>query len=222
MLIGKDWQMVSNRLQEKYDYHAQDRTSDMWFHFDVLCSIAHNCDSVVELGVRGIVSTWPLMYGLANSNSRLIDHIGRRKLTMSSVKKLISCDINNPSQYGGNIDEVYEIAKENDVHFEFKQESTLEIEVDNCHAIFFDTDHTYEQLSQELKLHGNKAHRYLVFHDTTELGKLIVPAINEFLEDNIEWSVLKIVNECHGLIILAKREVSEIDDAWAQQQSVEK
>ena len=43
-----------------------------------------------------------------------------------------------------------------------------------------------------------------------------------FLDDNVEWSILKIVNECHGLVILAKREVSEIDDAWAQQQSVEK
>ena len=211
--------MVSDRLQEKFDYHAQDKTSDMWFHFDVLSAIAHNCDSIVELGVRGIISTWPLMYGLANSNARLIDHIDHRKLTMLSTKKLVSYDVNDPSQYGGNINEVYEIAKENEVNFEFKQESTLETEINECHAIFFDTDHTYEQLSQELKLHASKAHRYLIFHDTTELGKLLVPAINEFLEDNIEWSILKIVNECHGLVILAKRQASEIAEAWAQQQA---
>ena len=59
----------------------------------------------------------------------------------------------------------------------------------------------------------------MIFHDTTELGKLLVPAINEFLEDNIEWSILKIVNECHGLVILAKRQASEIAEAWAQQQA---
>ena len=29
---------VSNRLQEKYDYHANDKTNDMYGHFDILDS----------------------------------------------------------------------------------------------------------------------------------------------------------------------------------------
>lgn len=205
--------MPSNRLQEKFDYHAQDEKSDMWYHFNTLAATAKNSDSVVELGVRGIVSTWALLYGLAISNSRLIDHIDYKKLSITSVKTLISYDINDPSEYGGNIEEVYDIAQENDVNFSFKKANTLEIELDPCHTIFFDTDHTYEQLSQELYLHGNKAQRYLVFHDTTELGKRLIPAINEFLEANPKWSVLKVENMCHGLVILANRSVEEIKEA---------
>tara|TARA_Y100000296_G_C5108576_1_gene223900 strand:- start:68 stop:721 length:654 start_codon:yes stop_codon:yes gene_type:complete len=213
--------MPSNRLQEKFDYHAQDEKSDMWYHFNTLAATAKNSDSVVELGVRGIVSTWALLYGLAISNSRLIDHIDYKKLSITSVKTLISYDINDPSEYGGNIEEVYDIAQENDVNFSFKKANTLEIELDPCHTIFFDTDHTYEQLSQELKLHGNKASRYLMFHDTTELGKLIVPAINEFLEENSEWTVLKIENMCNGLVVLAKRSVEEIKQAVKHHSTLE-
>ena len=205
--------MVSNKLQEKFDFHSQDEKNDMWYHFNTLAGVAKNSDHVIELGVRSIVSTWALMYGLAVSDSRFIDHIDYRKLSMKSVKALTSYDINNPSDYGGNIEEVYNIAKENDITFTFKKADTLNIELDECHTIFFDTDHTYEQLSQELYLHGNKAQRYLVFHDTTELGKRLIPAINEFLEANPKWSVLKVENMCHGLVILANRSVEEIKEA---------
>jgi hypothetical protein len=36
----------------------------------------------------------------------------------------------------------------------------------SCDMMFFDTLHTYEQLSLELQMHARKATRYLGFHDT--------------------------------------------------------
>ena len=193
---------VSDALQKKYDYHAQDQTSDMHYHFDFLAQIALNCDVVVELGVRSIVSTWALLMGLSVSPSRWVDHLNYRQLTMTSAKKLISYDINHPKEAGGNLEEVYTIAKENEIDFTFIQEDTLKIEIPDCHCIFFDTDHTYKQLSQELELHANKANRYLVFHDTTEIARELVPAINEFLEKNEQWNILKIEGRLAHFLLL--------------------
>ena len=80
--------MVNNKLQEKFDFHAQDNKSDMYYHFSMLAGIAKNSDYIIEFGVRSIVSTWALLYGLANSNSRFIHHENFRTLTMKSIKKI--------------------------------------------------------------------------------------------------------------------------------------
>ena len=196
--------MVSKALEEKFDYHMNDTTSDMYEHFPVLRTIGLNCDIVVELGVRNIVSTWAFLMGLASSESRLIGNADSNQLTMTSTKKLISYDITHPEKFNANIEEVYDIAKENEVSFEFHEADTLKIEIPLCNAIFFDTDQTYIQLSQELELHGNKADRYLLFHDTMQMATEIIPAINEFLEKNKEWLIRRVDNYCHGLTVLAR------------------
>ena len=49
------------------------------------------------------------------------------------------------------------------MHHEFIEASSLDVNIENSHCIFFDTDHTYKQLSQELHLHGNKSKKYLLF-----------------------------------------------------------
>ena len=64
--------MISNRLQEKYDYHRNNQESDMWFHFPLLKSLAHDCNVIMELGTRSIVSTWAFLHGLANSKERVV------------------------------------------------------------------------------------------------------------------------------------------------------
>ena len=47
----------------------------------------------------------------------------------------------------------------------------LEIEIEQTDFLFIDTYHNYDQLKAELKLHGNKAKKYLGFHDTTSFEK---------------------------------------------------
>ena len=100
-----------------------------------------------------------------------------------------------------------------EIDFTFIQEDTLKIEIPDCHCIFFDTDHTYKQLSQELELHGNKADRYLLFHDTMQMATEVVPTINEFLEKNKEWLILRVDNYCHGLTVLGKTTKEHVEAA---------
>jgi|TARA_B100000686_G_C16757874_1_gene956739 hypothetical protein len=197
--------MISERLEEKFSYHKTDKRNDMWFHYDLLNGIGQDSNVIMELGTRGIVSTWAFLHGLAGTKERLVEvSEDRKKLITQCAKCMWSFDINHPSDYGADIEEVTEIASENLIDWKFVQEDTLKTELPLCDSIFFDTDHTYDQLSQELKLHGNKARKYLVFHDTMKYGAELVPAINEFLEENEEWVILHCVNECHGLTVLVK------------------
>ena len=91
-------------------------------------------------------------------------------------------DIFHPKEHGVNTDEVFEIAEENNIKWELKIEDSLKTELPICDLIFFDTDHNYEQLSQELKLHANKSRKYLVFHDTMKYGLELVLQLTNFLK----------------------------------------
>ena len=204
--------MISKRLEEKFNYHKSDKNNDMWYHFDMLRGIAVDSNIIMELGTRGIVSTWAFLAGMGQKQERVIQITeDRKKLITQPSQALWSYDINHPKEYGANVEEVEEIAEENDIQWKFIQEDTLKVNLPPCDAIFFDTDHTYKQLSQELKLHGNKARKYLVFHDTTKFATELVPAINEFLEENEEWHILSSRNECHGITVLVKATIEKID-----------
>ena len=205
--------MITKRLEEKFEAGHMNQETDMWFHFPLLRDIARDCNAVVELGTRQVVSTWALMMGLAGRTDKYIAiSEDRRKLILNNHHVLWSYDIFNPEEeYGIDLNEIAEIALENGVIWEFKHEDTLKCEIPPCDAIFFDTDHTYKQLSQELKLHANKARKYLMFHDTTHYAIELVPAINEFLEKNEEWCILNCENACHGLTILVKVSVDKVE-----------
>ena len=209
--------MTSKRLQEKFDYHSNNRESDMWYHFDYLRALSSDCNIIMELGTRSVVSTWAFLHGMSGSAERMVfmDE-SRRKLYLGSAKTLWSFDIFHPKEHGVNTDEVFDIAEENNIKWELKIEDSLKTEVPICDLIFFDTDHNYNQLSQELKLHGNKSRKYLVFHDTMKYGMELVPAINEFLEENEEWTILSCENACQGLTSLVKAPVEKVR-AWVDQ-----
>lgn len=160
--------------------------SDINEHLPTLAKLASECESIVELGVRYCVSTFAFIEG--------------------NPKKLVCIDINHPSFYipqegGKHFAEVERLCKEKDIDFQFIQASTLEIEIEPTDLLFIDTDHTYNQLSQELKLHGNKAKKYIVMHDTTSCPELN-QAIDEFLKDNPRWKVKMVYENNSGLTVL--------------------
>jgi hypothetical protein len=169
----------------------------------------------MELGTRSVVSTWAFLHGMSSSAERVVfmDE-NRRKLYLGSAKMLWSYDIIHPKEHGINTDEVYEIAEENNIKWELKIEDSLKTDLPICDLIFFDTDHNYNQLSQEVKLHASKSRKYLVFHDTMKFANELVPAINEFLEENEEWTILNCENSCNGLTSLVKAPVEKVR-AWA-------
>ena len=156
--------------------------SDINQHIEIMHKYANECEHITEFGVRTGVSTWAWL---------------------ASRAKTVRCfDIQNVSN---NLKFHYESAKETKKDFTFTCVDTAadKLDIEETDLLFIDTNHTYEQCSKELKIHGHKVRKYLVFHDTTlcpDLNK----AIDEFLKDNLNWKVKEIFTHNNGLTVLEK------------------
>ena len=166
-------------------------------HLPTLKKYAEECNTVIEMGVRSIVSTWAFLLGQPN--------------------KLISVDIVHPKTYinhdpsGCNLDLVYEIAKGRNIDFEFIESDTLKMEPIECDFLFIDTLHDYDQLKEELRIHSSAARKYIGLHDTetvAENGETrgkegIWRAVEEFVSQG-EWKIKERFRNNNGLTILSR------------------
>lgn len=171
---------------------------DMWEHFPTLRDLAKECESVVELGVRGGCSAYALAAGLS--------------LSKSKDRWMVYVDINNCQNV-----ELEKLCKESGIAIDFYQADSRNIELPECDLLFIDTLHTYGQLKVELDLHQSVAKQYIVMHDTDapwgsknevddgSPDKGLWPAIQEFLDEHKDWRLLVRYRNCHGLTVLARK-----------------
>lgn len=176
--------------------------SDINEHIPTLIKYGNECESITEMGVRGICSTWAFLG--------------------SAPKKMRSYDIQNPSNWGGDIQSVKETAEAYGIDFDFILADVLKIEIEETDLLFLDTWHSYKQLKSELNLHAGKVNKYIIFHDTTSFatkdetsyevwgeewkgeGIGIWRAIEEFLQSNPEWKLVEKFENNNGLTIIGK------------------
>ncbi len=189
---------LSDYFEEK-----KNNPSDINEHLETFKRYSQECDVIVEMGVRWIVSTWAFLIGKPN--------------------KLTSIDIKHPIEYGADINEVYRIAEENGVEYEFRLADTLICDIDPCDLLFIDTWHDYLQLKKELFRHHSKVRKYIIFHDTvsfgfsdepidgnwnnireTNLPKGLNPAIDEFCNQNPNWYIHERFANNNGITILKR------------------
>lgn len=188
----------------EYFEEKKNMVSDINEHLGTFKKYTEECDVVVEMGVRGIVSTWAFMMG--------------------KPKKLIGIDITPPENFGGNTNEVYRLAKENKVEYEFRLQNTLTCNIEECDLLFIDTWHDYSQLKKELYRHHNQVKKYIILHDTfyfgfkdesfyedytnereeTNLPKGLNAAINEFCFSNPCWYIHERFANNNGITILKR------------------
>jgi hypothetical protein len=143
---------------------------------------------VVEFGVRTGVST--------------------RAFLASNVQLLSFDIILHPK-----VNELFKLAQAQGKLVQYIKADVLDIEVDPMDLLFIDTLHTYEQLAQELALHGNKAQRYIAFHDTYTFGlrgedgrdrQGLLTAIIEFLIKNPHWRFRIYKTNNNGFTVLER------------------
>lgn len=207
---------------KKYNKLCKKR-SDIKQHLPTLYKYATECESILELGVRGVVSTWAFVHGLDNNNK--------------STKKIIVNDI-----IECNIDTLLKASKDTKVNIESIWKNDLDIELkENVDMTFIDTLHAYGQLKRELDKFSKLTNKYIIMHDTTVDGKysqivrkhsynfdkskkyaedisksvgipaeeLIMglwPAIEEFLNENHNWVLFQRYHNNNGLTILKRVE----------------
>lgn len=176
-------------IEQIYQAKCRDN-SDICQHLPTLKAYAQKCTTVVELGVRSIVSTWAFLAAVPY--------------------RLISVDIQHPSFYkdydphGCNLELVEKLAREQGTRFQFIQADSRSVLVPSCDLMFFDTLHTYEQLRDELGQHAYKVMKYMIFHDTETYKKELMPAIEEYLESHPQWMIDKVFTNNNGLLILQR------------------
>jgi len=187
-------------------------------HLETLKSLASECDTVVEFGVRWMVSIVAL--------------------AVSGCKNLYAYDVIDPAAFDPyRFQQLKIYCEKNNINFKLNIENVLKIkEMPECDMLFLDTFHAYLQLKCELFLFSDKVKKYIVMHDTTSFASSdetyitreawldthkgnkeifniidakskktgLTPAIEEFLEANPNWKVFKKYTNNNGLTILKR------------------
>ena len=200
-------------IKKKYELLCE-KKSDTNEHLPTLFKYASCCESVIECGVRGCVSSWALLYGILNNKKE--------------NKCLLLNDISTC-----NIDELLNLASGLDVEIRSEWISNLELNLSqNYDMVFIDTWHVYGQLKRELTKFSKLINKYIIMHDTTideiqsesvrnnhniskkmedfhfsydEVTVGLKKAIDEFLLENSEWKLLEKFTNNNGLTVLEKR-----------------
>jgi hypothetical protein len=199
-------------VKNKYN-HLSNMPSDINEHLPILYNYATKCESIIELGVRGCVSSWAFTYGLLNNNKSV------KEIFLNDIEK---CDIN----------ELLNRTKDTDVKINYEWISDLELNItQNYDLTFIDTWHVYGQLKRELEKYSKITNKYIILHDTTvdgvlgetirngwnaveqslvtgfpieEINRGLWPAVEDFLQNNTNWVLKERYTNNNGLTILEK------------------
>jgi len=186
--------------------------SDINEHLSTLYSYAKKCTSIVECGVRAVVSSYSLAAGLIGTHGNSYTMIDLYKSTQ--------------------IDPFLEMCAREGVNARFLMTSDTACDPFETDMLFIDTWHIYGHLKRELAHWHAHVKKYIIMHDTTvdevwgeslrmqldtaeqsresgypeeEIRKGLGPAIAEFLEAHPEWVVEKKYTHNNGLTVLARR-----------------
>ena len=180
--------------------------SDINEHFPAIIKYGQQCDSIIEMGVRSINSTWAW-------------------LACNAKNGLHSYDLHHPSTWDGDLQSVYDTAEAYEIKFKFTEANVLNIDIEPTDLLFLDTWHVYDQLKAELARHHKQVKKYICFHDTTSFahhgeattshhdfhgeltqGKGLWDAVSEFLEEySNEWELVERFINNNGFTIIKRK-----------------
>jgi hypothetical protein len=195
-------------LKHQYDYACQ-VPSDINEHVFTLRCLAKECSSVVEIGMRTMVSTWGILQGLSENPAPFRSYLG--------------IDLALPPPGTLNLAKV--LAETNGISFNFLQANDMHIEIGSTEMLFLDSLHTYCHLTYELEKFSPNVTQYIVMHDTS-WGNVDDPmyrgdyseypadydrtkrglwlAIVDFLRRHPEWTLYERRLNNYGLTVLKR------------------
>ena len=187
--------------------------SDINEHLPTLYAYAKECETALECGVRGCVSSYAISLGLLHNQKQV------KTLTLND---LTACNVSDLCYH----------AEETDLTLDCQWMSDLELDILNVDMVFIDTYHVYGQLKRELEKFAPLTRKYILMHDTEvdrTVGECLrngwdpevmaartnIPveehkiglqrAIDEFLEQNAEWAVKEEWVNNNGLTVLQRQ-----------------
>jgi len=140
-------------IATRYAALAAER-SDINEHLPTLRRYAAECDSVAEMGVRAVVSTWALIHGLATSPRAAARRNGARLHCVD----LDAVDTSTAAAAAAAVGVTLTFTQADSA-----SPAALTAPVD---MLFIDTLHVYAHLKRELAAHHALVARYIAMHDT--------------------------------------------------------
>ena len=207
-------------MEETYK-NLCEKKSDINEHLPTLYKYATECKSVFETGVRGVVSSWAFAWGLKNNGD------DTKKLFMndldvcetSNVEK--ACNDNGitvKTEWKNNLELTFEENETYDLTFidtyhvygQLKRELEKFSKITNKFIIMHDTqvdaiqgehlrcmwDGTWDNLKRASAKTGIP---------TNELMVGLLPAVDQFLENNKEWEIHEMYQNNNGLTVLKRK-----------------
>jgi hypothetical protein len=204
---------MSGSLIEKLYTQKCKSPSDIFEHLPTLRRYTMNCSSVVECGVRDVVSSYAFADGLRHKKNN----------------KYFLVDPYKSSE----IDKFLSLCKSEGVNAEFINQSDIECPLVDTDLLFIDTWHVYGHLKRELDYWKLNVKKYIIMHDTTvdewlgetirnrwnaeqqskdtgipveEINKGLWPAVEEFIYNNKQWHIKERHINNNGLTVLERKE----------------
>jgi hypothetical protein len=179
----------SRRIEDEY-LEACRNDSDMKEHMPTLYNLARECSHVAEGGVRYVVSTWAWIWGCACTGGEVHSYCWTEIPEITRAKQ---------------------ICENEGIRWCFYDGDWLQRDIPETDLLFIDTNHFYSQLKEELRVHGPKARRYIVLHDTVTYGEIgadgtkpgLWQAVEE-LEAEGQWRIKEHYGNCNGLTVLKR------------------
>lgn len=205
-----------NVIEEYYNKNCR-RACDINEHLPTLMLLTTECDSVAEMGVRGIVSTWAFLQGLAKGKS--VSEGGKKQIHCVDIEPIPA------------IEAVGKIARDANISLDFIQHDSATVVLPPVDLLFIDTWHVYGHLKRELAFHHSNVNKYIVLHDTEvdsiygeslregmnvqdqvlqsgypeeEITRGLSFAIDEFLQSHPEWKLHAHYVNNNGLTVLKR------------------
>lgn len=175
-----------NTLEEYYDklykLQADAHGKDYMLVHNEIKEKIQGCNSYTELGV--------------NQGATLAVAV------LENIKTIRAYDIAlKPYNFAKDLFNTY--ANDHNIDLKVFETDTLKCNIDPVDVLYIDTRHLYNHLKQELQLHGDKAMKYIIFHDTFAQSEL-KKAILEFVNQHSDWSVITDCKVSVGFMTIKK------------------
>lgn len=199
----------STELTGIYEHHCR-AVSDIYEHIPILRQLASECSSVVEIGIRTMVSSWGVLLGLTESKAE--------------SKLYIGIDLAMPPAH--NLHTAKRLAEAHQIQFNFWQANDMSINIPVIDMLFIDSLHTYCHLTYELEKFSPNVRKYITLHDTSDpwgnvdepysgnyseypahidrTKRGLWPAAEDFLARHPEWKLKERRLNNHGFTILER------------------
>ena len=198
--------------------------SDINEHLGTLAGLSRVCHRVLELGVRGVVSSWAFAYGLSLSAPSAAS--STRTLLMNDLEQVDISELATPCSSIG-------------ISIQAQWKNCLDLDLDPAapfDLVFIDTWHVYGQLKRELAKFAPHTRHFIAMHDTTidgthgeslrcglsreeiakqsadtgipvrEIKAGLWRAVVEFLQENQEWRLMGRWMNNNGMTVLQRKD----------------